>query len=210
MIDKKTLWIMCGVPGSGKSWFAKNKLINGPGWMYISRDEIRFSYLKDEDDYFNHEKEVYNEFLQKIKSALNYEGIYNVIADATHLNYPSRHKLLTNLKRIGCNFDNLQIIPVVIEADIDIILERNDKRNGKAKVPHNVIKNMMKQMEKPEGDPDADRYTAIMYVNNGKKNLIETPKFMYKKSDIKMKEIPLKDLIKKEGQKNGGKNLARF
>ena len=25
-MDNKTLWIMCGAPGSGKTWFAKNKL----------------------------------------------------------------------------------------------------------------------------------------------------------------------------------------
>ena len=52
----KTLWLMCGAPGSGKSWFAKNILKTDDTWQYISRDEIRFSLIKEGEDYFGKEK----------------------------------------------------------------------------------------------------------------------------------------------------------
>ena len=58
-----TLYILIGVPGVGKSYFAKKKLMEGPGWKYISRDEIRYSLLKEGEDYFSHENEVFEKFI---------------------------------------------------------------------------------------------------------------------------------------------------
>ena len=43
---------MVGIPGSGKSTWAKARCKNNPHAAYISRDEIRFSLLKDEEEYF--------------------------------------------------------------------------------------------------------------------------------------------------------------
>ena len=94
----KTLWIMCGPAGAGKTWFAKHKLCNGPGWYYVSRDEVRFSLLKDEDDYFSREDEVFDLFISKIVRGFYEEGVYNIVADATHLSWGSRKKLLNAIK----------------------------------------------------------------------------------------------------------------
>ena len=74
----KTLYIMCGAPASGKTWFAKNKLCNGPGWYYVSRDEVRFSLLKDGDEYFSREDEVFDLFISKIVRGFYEEGVYNI------------------------------------------------------------------------------------------------------------------------------------
>ena len=59
---KLTLYLMSGIPASGKSTYA-HKLAEKTGAVYISRDEIRFSLLKDEEDYFTHEKFNENIFL---------------------------------------------------------------------------------------------------------------------------------------------------
>ena len=56
---KKHLYLMMGVAGSGKSTYAKNILKDGD--IYISRDEIRYSLLTEEDDYFAKENEVIKE-----------------------------------------------------------------------------------------------------------------------------------------------------
>ena len=93
-MNEKMLWVMCGVPGSGKSWVAKHILMRGLGWRYVSRDDVRFEIVKDDEEYFSHETKVYNEFIRRIKAALNEEGVFNVIVDATHINWASRRKLL--------------------------------------------------------------------------------------------------------------------
>ena len=46
----KELVLMMGVPGSGKSTYAHNIIKTGD--IYISRDEIRYSMLAEDDDYF--------------------------------------------------------------------------------------------------------------------------------------------------------------
>lgn len=158
----KTLWLMCGAPGSGKSWFAKNKLMKGYGWDYISRDEVRFSMVKDNEDYFSHETAVFNEFVEKIAIALDW-GHDNVIADATHLNWGSRRKLLKALSK-NCVLEDVDIIPVVIEAKLEDIFEHNKLRDGRARVPEETIRRMYRNISDPAKDPY--KYTAIMRVKN--------------------------------------------
>lgn len=158
----KTLWLMCGAPGSGKTWVAKNVLMH-PNWIYVSRDEIRFSIVKNEEEYFSHEKEVFYEFMKTIASALTWAEDSNVIADATHLNWGSRRKLLQALEK-NTIMENVQVIPVVVTADIKTIFERNQSREGRARVPEDVIRKMLRSMNDPEKDPY--KYTAIMRVKN--------------------------------------------
>ena len=159
----KTLYIMCGAPGSGKTWFAKNKLMKGRNWDYVSRDEVRFSIVKNNEEYFSHEKEVFNEFINKIADALCWGNDKNIIADATHLNWGSRRKLIEALKRYAF-MENIQIIPVVVTASLKTILARNQLRNGRERVPEDVIQRMLGRMNDPKNDPY--KYTAIMRVTN--------------------------------------------
>lgn len=158
----KTLWIMCGAPGSGKTWFAKNKLMKDSNWDYISRDEVRFSIIKDDEEYFSHETAVFNAFIGKITFALLY-GNDNIIADATHLNWGSRRKLLKALEKY-ISLEEIDVIPVVINAKLEDILKRNKLRSGRARVPEEAIRRMYASMNDPEKDPY--KYTAIMKVKN--------------------------------------------
>jgi len=158
----KTLWLMCGAPGSGKTWFAKNKLMKGYGWDYISRDEVRFSMIKDGEEYFSHETAVFNEFVEKIAIALDW-GHDNVIADATHLNWGSRRKLLKALSK-NCVLEDVDVIPVVIDVKLEDILERNKLRDDRARVPEETIRRMYSSISDPAKDPY--KYTAIMRVRN--------------------------------------------
>lgn len=158
----KTLWIMCGAPGSGKTWFAKNKLMKDYGWDYISRDEVRFSIIKDNEEYFSHETAVFNEFVEKIAIALDW-GHDNVIADATHLNWGSRRKLLKALSK-NCVLEDVDVIPVVIDAKLEDIFEHNKLRDGRARVPEETIRRMYNSISDPAKDPY--KYTAIMRVRN--------------------------------------------
>ena len=132
---KKHLYLMVGVPGSGTSTYAKSVLKDGD--IYISRDEIRYSLLTEEDDYFAKENEVIKTFIDNIdKSLVNEEYCGDIYADATHLSPKSRAQVLNQLK----NKDKVSAI--YLDIPLDLILERNAQRKGRALVPENVVRRM--------------------------------------------------------------------
>lgn len=142
---KNKLYIMCGVPGSGKSTFAK---LYFPEALYISRDEIRFALVKEDEEYFSKEDEVYNLFINKIKNGLN-EG-KNVIADATHLNQYSRLKLV---KSLGINPKDTEIVIIFMNVPLKECIARNEKRKGtRSYVPIPAIIRMSKNLRTPTFD----------------------------------------------------------
>ena len=138
----KELILMMGVPGSGKSTYARNILKYGD--IYVSRDEIRYSILTDEDDYFAKENEVIKTFIQYIDEALidtQYQG--KVYADATHLSPKSRAQVLNQLK----NKNKVSVI--YLDIPLNVILARNAQREGRALVPENVVRRMYKSIILP-------------------------------------------------------------
>lgn len=146
------LIMMVGVPGSGKStWIQNNKEDTD---IVISRDAIRFSMLKDGEEYFSHEGDVFTEFVWQIATAL--AGGHTVIADATHLNKSSRAKVLNKVRKLA---DEIEAI--VIDVDLITALERNDMREGRALVPRGVIRRMYIQMEMPEESEGFNKITFI-------------------------------------------------
>ena len=124
------MYLMCGCPGAGKSYYIKTHLKEGE--KIISRDEIRFSMLKEEDEYFSKEKEVYNEFIKQINAAIADNKDFYV--DQTSLNAAARNKLFNKLIKKPD-----KIIGIYFTTPIDIILQRNAQRNGRALVPENVV-----------------------------------------------------------------------
>ena len=143
-------YMMIGVPGSGKSTYAKN-LIKFMNYMdkkrnidYISRDEIRFSLLKEGDAYFSRENQVYKIFTNKIRESLKAGN--DVIIDATHMTWGSRHKMFKTLT----NIKNLEVIGIWMRTPFTKCYENNNKREGLSKVPEDALKNMIEHFEEPE------------------------------------------------------------
>ena len=161
------LYILCGAPGSGKTYFAKNHLMkNNENLFYVSRDEIRYSIITDKDSYFSKEKEVFQIFVDKIKYYLDSKTFpcSGVIADATHLGWPSRRKLLDALNIRKGDYPNLEIIPVVVRPPLEVAIQRNSKREGRANVPENTLLEMYTSQTSPWDDPF--KYTAVMEVRS--------------------------------------------
>lgn len=147
---KPILYIMCGAPSSGKSTWAKNFVNESSNDVkYISRDEIRFSLLKNGEPYFLHEKEVYKKFVNAISQALTDNN--DVIADATHLNFHSRFKLFNALHTKGIEFNTICVCCVT---ELHECIERNMKRSGRARVPDEVLKDMYNNLDWPTIDED--------------------------------------------------------
>lgn len=142
---KNKLYIMCGCPGSGKTTFAKSMF---PNAYYVSRDEIRFSYIKENDEYFSKEDKVFNEFIKRINFALSTNK--DVVADATHLNAKSRMKLLAHL---DINKEKTEVHAIVMQTPLKTCIERNENRKGtKSYVPKSVIKRMYYSFTQPTNE----------------------------------------------------------
>lgn len=152
----KTLFILCGVPGSGKSTWALKQFGEE---NIVSRDKIRFSFLDDESDYFDKETFVWEEFVREIQNRLSGDKEITV-ADATHINKRSRKKLLNALKLS----DEVNVIPIFFNICQAVCMERNGQREGRAYVPKSVIRRMGYQFEVPRFD-ESVHYTEIWRVD---------------------------------------------
>ena len=155
------LFIMVGLPGSGKSTFAKHYLQNDDT-IYRSRDEIRFSLLKQGDKYFEKENKVFNIFAETIQKWL--KSGYDVIADATHLNLQARAKLLNRLDIKHLKFVEVNII--YMNTPYEMCLNNNDKRYGtKAYVESKRINQMYNSFVTPTLDQNNYIFDKIYIVD---------------------------------------------
>ena len=153
------LYIMCGPSGAGKSTFAKGDE-RMKHCAYVSRDAARYAILKEGEDYFAHEKEVFRRFVAAIVDCMQ-QG-YDTIADATHLNEFSRRKLT---QAIDMYMTDYKIIYVVFNVDADTCVKRNANREGRANVPENIIRNMCRDFRAPALDED-ERAIDIIEVSD--------------------------------------------
>ena len=135
--------LVCGLPGSGKSTWIKRHLNDKS--IHISRDEVRFSLLKNNDSYFAKEKETFKLFINKIQNAVDTMNLTTIYVDATHLNKKSRNKVLSNLK-----LKKNDIVEMIwFDVPVKTCLARNAQRTGRALVPEEKIFEMYSHMEIP-------------------------------------------------------------
>ena len=149
-----TLYIAVGLPGSGKSTYAKN-FIKDKDIEYLSSDELRAVYGKSEEDQtvtplvFGHIKRKVDEFLKDGK---------NVLVDATSVNRKERSDYINSAKKYGA-----KVVAIVFKMDRQGLIDRNKKRGeqGGRVVPDWVIDKMLNKFEEPSYSEGIDE---IIYV----------------------------------------------
>jgi len=149
-----TLYLTVGLPGSGKSTYAK-KFIVEKDIQYLSSDELRAVYGKDETDQsvtsivFDHIKRKVDEFLKDGK---------NVLVDATSVNRKERSDYINTAKKYGS-----KVVALVFKMDRQGLIDRNKKRGeqGGREVPTFVIDKMLNKYEDPSHSEGID---TIIYV----------------------------------------------
>lgn len=127
----KQLLMLQGIPGSGKSHYAKNT-----GYVVVNKDSIRRN-LEEGGWVWSRENE--KDVIEKRDSLISryLRDGYSVVSDDT--NFGRKHKVrLEQLAReYGADFTIKRI-----DTPLDICLARNAEREGKAKVPEQVILDM--------------------------------------------------------------------
>ena len=173
---RKTLYLMCGPAGTGKSTYVSKKIISEDKFCHhSSRDTIRFGLLKEGEHYFAREDEVFNLFCEDINETLHSDLYDCVFADATHLTAKSRQKTLDKL-----NLKNIDIIPVFMEVPYKETLRRNSERTGRKFVPEKVITNMFQTYTIPTfGENKYDYAYIIMVSKDGHEFIINKGGIVY-------------------------------
>jgi len=149
-----TIYIAVGLPGSGKSTYAKN-FIKDKDIEYLSSDELRAVFGKGEDDQtvtplvFGHIKRKVDEFLKDGK---------NVLVDATSVNRRERADYITTAKKYSA-----KVVVLVFKMDRQGLIDRNKKRGeqGGRVVPDWVIDKMLTKYEEPSTSEGIDE---VIYV----------------------------------------------
>jgi predicted kinase len=134
----RTVMMLMGLPASGKSTFAKELLRKEPKrWKRVNRDDLRAlldgeNFIKENEEFVRNAQEVL------IKEALR-QG-FDVVIDNTHLIASTVNKLHKLIESVG----DVKVIHKAFNVSVDECLERNAKREGRARVPDNVILGMAK------------------------------------------------------------------
>lgn len=150
-----TLIVMCGPMGCGKSTLAKKFANTHKNVKIVSRDEIRFSLVKDDEEYFKHEKEVLKRFYSDINAALK---VYDyVIADATHLTRSSRNALFRHI-----NTKDVFVVGFWIDTPLSDCLKHNAGRSGRKRVPEEVVKDAFKRKVSPSQE---ERFDEMYFIS---------------------------------------------
>ena len=167
-MKRKKVWLLAGIPGSGKSTWARRQIAK-KGGVHCSRDEIRFSLLKDGEDYFAHEDDVVRLWTEKVRQAILNPDVEDVYIDATHLTEKSRAKVINSLPT-----SDYTITTVFFDIPLDICLERNALRTGRAYVPRSVIRRMYVSFEK-----DTQYGLDKVYIREENENDISNIRFTF-------------------------------
>lgn len=173
---RKTLYLMCGPAGTGKSTYVSKKIISEDKFCHhSSRDTIHFGLLKEGEHYFAREDEVFDLFCEDINETLHSDLYDCVFADATHLTAKSRQKTLDKL-----DLKNINIVPVFMEVPYVETLRRNSERTGRKFVPEKVITNMFQTYTIPTfGENKYDYAYIIMVSKDGHEFIINKGGIVY-------------------------------
>ena len=135
---KPTLFMTIGLPGSGKSTYAK-KLAEETNAVILSSDSLREKLYGDINDQ-EHNAEVFAELHRRCKELLSKQ--VNIIYDATNINLRKRLSFLRELDGIDCYKK-----AIVFATPYELCLENNLKRDRH--VPEEVIKRMRENFHFP-------------------------------------------------------------
>ncbi len=157
--SKKTLYILCGLPYSGKTYLALG-IVKKTKCTYISIDTILkdLGYDWDSNTLPNEQgwKEVFSTTYLQSQEALKNDS--NVLYDSTNHTKISRDALRTIAHEVGADTK-----VIYIDVPIDVVWKRweeNRINKNRSVVNENLVKMTLKAFEAPTEDED------VLTINN--------------------------------------------
>lgn len=138
-----TLWISTGLPGSGKSWFARKKVSGDKNFVRVNRDDIR-GYFTVCDGKWNHQREKTTVMIRDAMIRAALQDGKDVLCDDTNLDPKVQNHLKAIARECGAT--------VMFEDHTDITPQECIKRDLErlTSVGADVIWNMYRKYLKPE------------------------------------------------------------
>ncbi|MEM7761545.1 MAG: ATP-binding protein [Cyanobacteria bacterium P01_A01_bin.40] len=153
---------LIGLPGSGKSTFARELSQQIPNSVIISTDEIRLRLFGDEkiqDEWNRVEQKV----IEQVKLGIDYEQ--SVIYDATNVRLDWRNSFLRQLQHL-----NSEWIAWWIKTPVEICKQWNQQRSRQ--VPNQVIDTYQEYLE--QSPPNVDEgFIAVREIKVFEENLLK-------------------------------------
>lgn len=144
--------MLMGLPGSGKSTYARNFVASHKGWVHLSSDQISQSHFASADHIDS--QNVFAKMYQQTAAALKAEQ--NVIYDATNLASKRRRSLLNRLKNFQVDSE-----AVVFLTPYPILKARNQKRIQQERVPDEAIERYIRSFQFPKLNENFAKVTVM-------------------------------------------------
>ena len=167
-MNKPSFIMMVGLPGSGKSTYAKTLTLDGKPYIIHSSDKLREELYGDAAIQGDNNK-LFAELHKRIKEDLRCGE--NVVYDATNIKKKNRIAFLRELEDIPCHKDC-----IVMATEYKACVYNNEHRERK--VPPEVIRRMFLNYQPPH---EIEGFREIIYV------------FTYLTSDNRLVETPPND-----------------
>ena len=150
-MNRPTLILLVGIPGSGKTTYAKNYIAQTPNIIHLSSDAIRKELYGDENIQGN-PADVFSLMQTRAIEALN-NGMH-VVYDATNITRKDRQGIISVCPKFA------KIEAHIIWAPIETCIER-DANRGRT-VGKEVIDRMLKRFQAPFFDEGIDEIKVIL------------------------------------------------
>ena len=181
----KTLHILVGAQGSGKSKWSYRQLLEDDSIVWLESDVIRkelFNDLKSQDKQ-SHEK-VFKAMNKRLKQSMS-DGKHTIIYDATNTSRKRRSALYSMAKKFGYDVE----IDLFLKTYHDLVASQATRDEDKF-VKANVIKRTYMSIQPPKIGYDCDRYVLKQAMNNDNmyleisKNIMSSHESPYHKETI--------------------------
>ena len=153
------LWLLIGLPGSGKSTWARHFLLASPAIAYISTDQIRSELFGDETiqgPWPQIWQRVQQDF-QIVVQQTDEGQLSGALYDATNVQRRGRRRVIQAAKSSGFT----RLLAIWLDVPLATCLERNQRRPRQ--VPANIISAMSRQLAGAPPHPD-EGFAAVYRV----------------------------------------------